>query len=236
MYSEKDFSLLKLKVFGLADDTDLTEHFKEIIKRDMPSVREYTSNGGKTSVNRLLRYIAYAYDENSPLVRDIEDVQSRLHEAAYLAGFNGNGFDPVDNSRLFDLTFGEYNKVVGYETKGNAKLKKQMPEPVYGDPVYPMAHIVCEYVVSQKSYEFKMLLMSERIFTKNFAKVMSPTERTKDSEQELKTSLLEDKLSDINGRQIDRISTYRNKIFGENKMVEDIIREKVIMSPEDFID
>ena len=226
MFTKEDFAHLKLPIYEF--EGDILIEFKDIIERDLPSVQEFVENGGRSKISMLLKYIAFAYDENSPLVRQIDDTERRLSEAALLASY---GPDNKDVPKLFDLTLGEYSKQTGAKSIGKGDDKRE--EPIYGPPIYPMAKIVCEYVLSQKSFEFKMLVMSERIFMNNFTKVMTPSERTKDSEQELKTALLDDKLSEVNSKQLEKIVTYREKLFGGNDKLNAAANKG--LRPEDYM-
>lgn len=89
-YRDSDFANLFLKVYQVPFETDLFKRF--------PILNAYSvfkADIGNLEREKVLRYIIYAFDKNSPL-NTISDILERRVEAALLAGFKPkkNKFEP----------------------------------------------------------------------------------------------------------------------------------------------
>lgn len=79
-YKQKEFSELMFAVHIVPDNKDLLKQFAILESYD-----EFHVDVTPLETNKVIRYIVYAFDRNTPLPDDI--IQRRI-EAASLAGFN----------------------------------------------------------------------------------------------------------------------------------------------------
>ena len=122
MFNPEEFKNLKLKVFGLPDGTDIRYEFKALIDEQLPTFWEYND----ADVNKVIKYIVYLYDKNSPMQIRFPDIKARRNQCAILAGFTG-AFDTFED--LHTLERGSFQEVVGHEPKDEDGKE----EPIYGD-------------------------------------------------------------------------------------------------------
>jgi hypothetical protein len=83
-FQPTDFKNMLCNIYELPDNADLFIHFKNQL--DYPEYKAECPNFDK---QKIIRYIAYAYDKNSPLHRE-NDLQKRKKTACELAKIKGN--------------------------------------------------------------------------------------------------------------------------------------------------
>lgn len=128
-YDDEDFDDLLFNVYKVPKKENVADHFPELIKH--PEF-EVELAGLELHRDRILRYIVYKYDRNSPLL-DIEDFIKRKVYAAQLAGFRPNasgqfsahvrwflrGSNPTVNAMIIRYCRMQYPKKWGLIVAGN---------------------------------------------------------------------------------------------------------------------
>ena len=100
----EEFKDLKLNVFGLDEGTDIRHQFSDIIGESLPSFWDYNEQ----DVNKVIKYIVFLYDKNSPMQVRFPDIKIRKNQCAKLAGFTGT-LDMLDD--LHSLERGSFQPV-----------------------------------------------------------------------------------------------------------------------------
>lgn len=93
MFDEREFEQLRFNVYPVALSEDLFEKFPSM--RTFSSFKDYE---GKEGYDRLIRYVIYMYDVNSPMGKNIANLDERKKACAFLSGFTSE-----DDEYLEDL-------------------------------------------------------------------------------------------------------------------------------------
>jgi hypothetical protein len=214
-----EFKNLKLKVFGLEDGVDIRHKFKTIIDEQLPSFWEYKDG----DINKIIKYIVYLYDKNSPMQVRYPDIKIRRNECAKLAGFTGV-MDTFED--LHSLERGSYREVIGHEPPDDNGVE----EPIYGDMEFPLAKMVTQYCISQKHHKWTIIMTQESLFQEYTQEILLPITRFKDQKQKLDATLVKSKLREeleVIEAKLDGLYT---DVFGAKRSIE-IARTKAI-TPE----
>ena len=82
LFQREEFSKLKFNVYDVKAEVDLLKEFPLLGR-----IESFKSYNGADS-NRLIRYIIYMYDLESPLIKRFPKLDERQIECATLSGFN----------------------------------------------------------------------------------------------------------------------------------------------------
>lgn len=90
-YVSEDFEGMMFNVFDASKKEDILEQFPKLKKR-----KEFGIKVNKLTINKVIKFVIYCYDRNSPLILDFPDTNKRKVESCKLAGFtydDNNKFD-----------------------------------------------------------------------------------------------------------------------------------------------
>jgi hypothetical protein len=205
--NSKDFNRLHLKVHDLPMETDLLAHFSDEVSEDLPAFLDYAEKSKRDDVNHVIRYIVYMFDKNSPMVHYFNDINRRMTECAKLAGFKAMD----DTSKLYDLTFGQYAEIEGWETPDGG----DDPEPVYGPPIYPMADMVTDYCCVTQPNKWTMVMTRQHLFREYTRDLLLPITHFKDQKQKLDALMVKAKLREEQEKIEGTLDSLYGEIFGE---------------------
>lgn len=214
-----EFKNLKLKVFGLPDGTDIRHNFDTIINEQLPTFWEYKDG----DVNKVIRYIVYLYDKNSPMQVRYPDIKIRRNECTKLAGFTGT-FENLED--LHSLERGSFKPVTGYHPKDGDGNE----EPIYGDTEFPLAKMVTQYCISQKHHKWTIIMTLESLFAEYTQEILLPITRFKDQKQKLDATLVKSKLREELENIESKLDGLYTEVFGTRRAIE-IARTRAI-TPE----
>jgi hypothetical protein len=93
MFEKGEFLKLKFNVYAVAQGKDLLQKFPLLSK-----IKSFTDYA-EADRNRIIRYIIYMYDVESPFIKRFQKIEDRQREAAILSGFDVN----KHKDRLRDL-------------------------------------------------------------------------------------------------------------------------------------
>lgn len=193
MYKAEDF---KRCVFNpLCDDSMLKTY---------PKLRELFTWGENTwrnhkSIDGILRYVCAMYDQNSPLITDIKELDRRKEQAAILAGFN---------------TCSDVTLVVTVE--GDLEEIDFDDEDIDLPPAVPkdeLPELITLYLAMfQKSLEWAAMVAIENKFWESTKMILAPV-TGKDSKDELTAIEKKSKIADELEKDIRRIQTFKKSFF-----------------------
>jgi hypothetical protein len=223
MINDEDFGRLKLKIHRF--EGDIVEKYKSVISDHYPSVYNFLEHSTQsTEINKVLKYIVYMFDKNSPMMHYFNDVGRRMTECAKLAGF-GRGLDPVDNSELYSLEYGKYRLVEGYDVK-NAGEEDEEEVPIYSPWKYPMIDIVVDYCIEQNSKKWSMICQDEILFYQNMREILLPVTEFKDQKQKLDAVIVKSKIREENIKIDGQSDGMYGEVFGTNERVIEVARQR----------
>ena len=205
-----EYKNLKLKVFGLPEGTDIREKFSKIIDEQLPTFMDYNDS----DVDRVIRYIVFLYDKNSPMQVRFPDIKVRRDQCAMLAGFNGT-LESFDD--LHTLERGKFQPVLGHnppEEEGGEE------EPILGGWVFPLAAMVAQYCISQRHHKWTIIMTHESLFAEYTQEILLPITTFKDQKQKLDATMVKSKLRvelEIIEAKLDGLYT---EVFGASRAVE----------------
>lgn len=86
MFEKGEFSKLRFNVYLVKHGKDLLQEYPKLAA--IKSFKDYAD----ADRNRLIRYIVYMYDKDSPLVKRFQKIEDRQRESALLAGYDINKY------------------------------------------------------------------------------------------------------------------------------------------------
>lgn len=149
-FDERDFENLMLKdIYYLTDKEDIFKKYPILTR-----YKEFTKT--PLGLNKVLKYISFVYDSQSPLISVITNLARRKREGALLAGFDVNKYDEFPES---------VQKMLSCQTtETNAMIMR--------------------YIRMQKNPDFSQLVVFEESYNKQLEKLLSDdadqSEKTKD--------------------------------------------------------
>lgn len=179
----EEFRNLKIPVFGLPDGTDIRHQFKDLVDANCPSFFDYN----EPDVNKVVKYIIYLYDKNSPMPVAYPDIKLRRNECAKLAGFTGV-LESLED--LHTLERGVTSPIIGHEPMDEDGVEK----PIYGDKEFPLAKMVTEYCISQQNHKWTIIMVNESLFSEYTQEILVPITTFKDQKQKLDAAMVKSKL------------------------------------------
>lgn len=182
-----DFSRMILPVYEIEHGSDLRLRFMPIINDCFPSFAKYEemTKFPPEHINRVIRYIAYMYDRNSPMIHLYPDYARRVRECAALAGF--------------DLK----------------KEKEDFMEKVYSQNDPAMAEMAFEYIKHQNSEDWATLCSNSKMFYDNIKDIMATGVSYKDQKQKLDAQVVKAKMREENKNIVADNRALYDQIFVE---------------------
>lgn len=198
LFSDSDFVSLTFPIHNIDKDVIKNVPRLELIK----SFKEYKGN----YKDRLIKYICYLYDPNSPLKEFFPDMSRRKEQAAILAGF-----DLEDNSTK-DIV----SDMMSLKNKG-------------------VLLMIDEYLRFVNSRTWSMIVSNEETFYEYQSKLLRSVEAERDKDLlqalQIKGKIMED-LDNIN----ERLEKYYLKLYaGDEDLVKTITTRRTI-TPENLGD
>jgi hypothetical protein len=93
--SRQPFEKLKFRIHNIPKGADLWAEFPELNRHvELNEIKERT-----TCANEVIRYLVYLYDPESDLIKEEQDLTSRMRRAKELSGIHEN----TDNDLLLDM-------------------------------------------------------------------------------------------------------------------------------------
>lgn len=90
-YTSEDFEGLMFNVFEASKKEEILDQFPKLKK-----LKEFNIKLVKPLLNKVIRFVVYCYDRNSPLILDYPNINKRKVESCKVAGFtydDNNKFD-----------------------------------------------------------------------------------------------------------------------------------------------
>ena len=161
-----EFSRLILPVYEIEHGSDLRLRFTGVIDKYFPSFSKFEkeTNLPVEHINRVIRYIVYMYDKNSPMIHYHPDYSRRMQECAALSGFDVRSEKP----KFMELIYRQ------------------------NDPA--MAKMAFEYIRHQKAPEWAQLCANEKMFYDNIRDIMAVGKVYRDEKQKLDGQIVKAKM------------------------------------------
>ena len=182
-----DFSKMILPVYEIEHGADLRLRFMHVIQEDLPSFMKFeeATNLPVEHINRIIRYIAYMYDRNSPMIHIYPDYTRRTRECAALSGF--------------DLK----------------KEKDSFMEKIYRQDDPAMAEMAFEYIKHQNSEDWATLVSNSKLYYDNIRDIMAVGKLYKDEKQKLDAQIVKAKMRETNKDILADNRALYDQIFSE---------------------
>lgn len=198
LFSDSDFASLTFPIHNIAKDVIKNVPRLELI----PSFKNYKG----TSKDKVIKYICYLYDPNSPLKEFFPDMSRRKEQAATLAGFD------LEDNRTKDIIEG----MMSLKNKG-------------------VLIMIDEYLRFVNSRTWSMIVSNEETFYEYQSKLLRSVEAERDKDLlqalQIKGKIMED-LDNIN----ERLEKYYLKLYaGDEDLVKTITTRRSI-TPENLGD
>jgi hypothetical protein len=190
--NSEDFSRMILPVYDIEHGSDLRLRFMPTIDKYFKSFKDFEKKSDlePQHINRVIRFIAYMYDRNSPMIHIHTDYNRRLQECAALAGFD---FKKPDTKLL---------------------------ERIYRSSDQHMALMIFEYIRHQNNEEWAALCANTKIYYDNIHKMMAGHKVYKDAKQELDGQMVKGKMREINKEILADNRALYDQIFKENAVIK----------------
>lgn len=82
IFNGSEFGLMRFNVHQVPMGTKLLDHFKAL--RQFESFVKYSHS----DVDKVIRYIMYMYDKNSPMIKHFTNLEDRMRNSAIMSGFD----------------------------------------------------------------------------------------------------------------------------------------------------
>lgn len=159
--------------------------------------------------DKLLRYVLYMYDMNSPLREYYPELEKRKQFAASLAGFD---LDKDDVTALFDFKIKVGEEEVPYDT---------------------LLDLIVKYLKYQNNYIWSMIVGNEQAFYEFNKRVMIPVDGARDKDI-LQAVDIKNKLMDAQDNIVQRLQKYLRELTGEDDQLEQAITKRKRLRPENI--
>jgi hypothetical protein len=182
-----EFSRMILPVYDIEHGSDLRLRFMPTIDKYFPSFQNFEKETKLPieHVNRVIRYIVYMYDKNSPMIHKHPDYSQRMFECAALAGFDMK------------------------------KSTEKFLDTIYRQNDPAMANMAFEYIRHQKAPEWAQLCANEKMFYDNIKDIMAVGKIYRDEKQKLDGQVVKAKMREENAKILtDNVSLY-DRVFKE---------------------
>jgi hypothetical protein len=198
LFSDSDFASLTFPIHNV--DKDLINKVPRL--ELIPSFKNYKGD----FKDRIIKYICYLYDPNSPLKEFFPDMLRRKEQAAILSGFD------LEDNRTKDIIEG----VMSLKNKG-------------------VLSMIDEYLRFVNSRTWSMIVSNEETFYEYQSKLLRSVEAERDKDLlqalQIKGKIMED-LDNIN----ERLEKYYLKLYaGDEDLVKTITTRRTI-TPENLGD
>jgi hypothetical protein len=198
LFSDSDFASLTFPIHNIEKDVIKKVPRLELIK----SFKEYKGD----FKDKVIKYICYLYDPNSPLKEFFPDMSRRKEQAATLSGFD------LEDKRFKDIV----EAVMSLKNKG-------------------VLLMIDEYLRFVNSRTWSMIVSNEETFYEYQSKLLRSVEAERDKDLlqalQIKGKIMED-LDNIN----ERLEKYYLKLYaGDEDLVKTITTRRTI-TPENLGD
>lgn len=200
-----NFQKLKYKIFDLPPEDDVLDHFPEL-KRYTPLTRSKAP-----LKNQLLRYMIFMYDPGTDLNREFPELERRKVRAAELAGFKAQDDHLTSIFNLTDKTALEF--IMCFFTQ------------VYHNRTYTEWHTLYQEL------DETTRLRLEPIATK---KAKQGADKAPEDVDVYAAADKKSKLREHAAEIHKLIDAIEEKMFGDNKDVEEVMIKARFLSPETF--
>lgn len=199
-FDPKEFKAMEFNVFSIPKEKDLL--------RSMPKMKQIPEfkSCDHPDRDRLIRYVCYAYDKNSPVRHHFKSLEDKKMNAAVLAGF-----DPDEDSDTIDA------------------MMRFDPNDSYGAIVLILVDGFLRFIHDNV---WSMIVTNEEVFNEYRSQLLATT--ISDKSKELLQSLeLKSKLMEQMDIIVDRLDGYYRKLYGDDEEIRKALRKKRV-TPESF--
>lgn len=181
-FSEKEFERMMFNPMEVPPQKHITNHFHKLRK-----ITEFNRQLGPIQKNKVIRYIMFLYDKNSPFRTKFQDILKRKVEAA-----KGAGWETVEG--------GVFERAVEEILRGHNPLVNDM---------------AVAFIRLHRNFKYSYLVSLEESFYRMMLEIMSGTtsnvDKMKNTQAELEDTMIELTAEDNNPALKDNLLRYVEK-------------------------